>query len=212
MKPRPYKEVSSAPGVWFSALTPPLGTAVEAVSGALIAGTTEQLPVCALVQHDAAEIANEVILLRDPSSSHGTPDIGACDIAADSLARSQRWEYCIGRGRTTGSAVLWVARAGSSCWSVCVGSTPLTPPSTPALTSVRGWPPAESPAIGYGPAGCCRSGDCATPPRCCSEPAALVCAPAAALPAIADAAASLHQERIVVAGLRWDCTYALGRR
>ena len=106
MSPAPYTEVASACGVWFSALTLPPGTPVEAVSSALIADSTEQVPVCALIQHDAAQVASEVILLRDPSIAHCTPGIAACDASADSLAHFQRWEYCIGRGRTAGSAVL----------------------------------------------------------------------------------------------------------
>lgn len=91
---------------------PPPGTPVEAVSGALISGTTEQIPVCALIQREAAEIASEMTLVRDPSIAHGTPGTAACDTASDTLVRSQRWEYCIGWGRTAGSAALGGSTSG----------------------------------------------------------------------------------------------------
>ncbi|WP_439383253.1 hypothetical protein [Amycolatopsis lexingtonensis] len=183
------------------------------MSGALIASTTEQVPVCVLIQHDTAEIVSEVILLRDPSIAYGTPGIAACDASSDSLAHSQRWEYCIGRDRTAGSAAaLWGSTSGViALVGLREGYAFDAPEHTGAELGVR--------LAARGVTDCrVRPGWLLSVrrlpdvPRCYSEPAALVCAPAVALPAVADVARSLAQERIVVADLDQDRTYALGRR
>ncbi|MFF9638772.1 hypothetical protein ACF1D2_29860 [Streptomyces bacillaris] len=84
-----YVEAASADGVWTQVLRVP-NAAPEQVRRAL-AGLARTWPVAAFLPGADADPVAEVVLYRDPSRTHGTPDLPECDAAVRRLAAATGW-------------------------------------------------------------------------------------------------------------------------
>lgn len=84
-----FTEVASAPGVWARALRAP-HVPVDQARRAL-AQLAPTWPVAAILPGEAADPVAEVVLYRDPSRAHGTPDLPSCDAAVRRLAAATGW-------------------------------------------------------------------------------------------------------------------------
>lgn len=101
----PYAEVAAADGAWTAELRLPDAVPFDRVRHALADVTrTTGWPAAAFVSGRAAA-ATDVLLYRDPSRTHGTPGIAACQAAVRALSTSTGWTV-LGDSSPGGTEVL----------------------------------------------------------------------------------------------------------
>lgn len=87
----PYAEAAAADGAWTAALRLPDAVPFERVRHALTDVTrTTGWPAAAFVS-GRAEAVTDMLLYRDPSRTHGTPDIATCQAAMRALSTATGW-------------------------------------------------------------------------------------------------------------------------
>lgn len=86
-----YSETTSADGAWQVVLNPRDLMSRERVHKKLVAACTPALPITAAIQTTLCAV-DRIVLLRDPSHTHGTPSIEDCETLTDSLSASEGWD------------------------------------------------------------------------------------------------------------------------
>lgn len=101
----PYRWAADATGVWahqFLSAVPDVSVADVADEIAALAGRT-RVPLTAYARTGGSDFSSSLLLVRDPSVTHGTPAPADCERAAAQLAAGGNWHS---QGQMIRSAVL----------------------------------------------------------------------------------------------------------
>ncbi|WP_236793234.1 hypothetical protein [Amycolatopsis sp. GM8] len=194
-----YREVASAEGVWTLTIRFDWPTTFPALHTRLAAFAVEHaLPVTAFcLTHDAAKVTG-VVLTRDPSITHGTPDRALCEQAGGALVYETGWRPCPTPPRDAVMVGLGL-REGYSVHAITHHEREVR---AHLAHHGRGWTVQPARLLSLRPLHDGRV-------QRHHEPAVLILAPPRLLPAITGVAAALHQHRFVVHHLPENRTYAL---
>jgi hypothetical protein len=88
----PYRAAASAPGVWVPQLlsTHPAVAIADVVADVAAVSVHSGVPLTAYARTTGG-YASSMLLARDPSVTHGVPDVSDCERAAAMLAAIGRW-------------------------------------------------------------------------------------------------------------------------
>ncbi|WP_103338753.1 hypothetical protein [Amycolatopsis sp. CA-126428] len=201
-----YVGAANARGVWVHQLlsTAPFFPIADVVTEIAAVSVATGVPLTAYARSTSGRITSSLLLVRDPSITHGTPDIADCERAAAALAARGNW---VSQGQDV-----------RSCMLLALG---LREGYDPAAARVHTWTEVTDPVLGKGEVWCGWPAELisARPQpdgtaQVYHEPGVLAFTDFDQLPTLTAIAFDLRQDRLVIHNwlTGWTTAYRRGAR